>query len=52
MLKDALKIEFPSLIDHLKKVVKRSKEIVSENSEISEVQARKLASEELKNSKK
>lgn len=49
MLKDKLKLEIISPIEKLKKVIKRSKELVSENTEITEVEARKIAAQELKN---
>lgn len=42
-----LKIQIPSLVEDLRVIVKESKEMVSENTELTEVQARKIVSENL-----
>jgi hypothetical protein len=49
MFNTKLKTEIESPINHIKKVLKRSREIMSENPEISEPEARKIASEEIRN---
>jgi hypothetical protein len=42
-----LKIQIPSLVEELRTIVKESKEMVSENPELTEAQARKIVSENL-----
>jgi hypothetical protein len=42
-------IKLPNKIEELKSIIKRSKELVQSNPNLIEPEARKLASEELKN---
>jgi hypothetical protein len=49
MIFDKLNIKLPSKIEELKSIIKRSKELIQTNPNLTEPEARKLATEELKN---